>query len=393
MKQAGTRIKTQAVDRAELVVDLDAFRPIVEDMKKNGGDHVPASGWVTLDSHWACDVSVARPDEVESTFTESGVRDRFSSLEAMLAAWIGTGQEPIVPATLENYRRALATHDPLGLWRANVEDPEVLRTLVTADLGSIMDVDFIHSFMQRQPEVTRVLEVGGGYGRLAEAMLNVFGRSIRYVMVDAVPASLFYAKRYMAKACPQARVGSYYDGDPFDFEKFDCYVMPSWHFEKQNKYRYDACVNVLSFQEMAQQHVDYFLGLFDRVAEEDALIYLANAHDGPFRGTWNFPDTWEKRCCASSPRLLWALDNRIEIFAKRKYDCSLSNGALDAAYRYSVESRFDPQVYFAGAGLRRAVAPIAQEAARRIAQRTTSMGKSLIDRALGRNANGNGAGG
>jgi hypothetical protein len=278
---------------------------------------------------------------------------------------------------LADYRRLLAPHDPLGLFAANVDDAAVRKTLFTADLGSIMDIDYIYSFRRRAPEVTTVLEVGGGYGRLAEAMFNVFGGSLRYVLVDAVPGSLFYARRYLARACPEIRIGSYYDGDAFDLDRFDCYILPTWHFEALNNYRYDICINILSFQEMAQKHVDYYLDTFDKVAESEALIYIANAHDYYFRGTWNYPRSWEKRFCANSPRR-WSEEHPIEIFIKTERDCSASNGAIDAMYRYWLAQRVSPEAFLSTQSLRGVPGPLAQEILRRVRYRAGALKKRLL---------------
>jgi hypothetical protein len=374
MKQTGKLIKKHVVAREELSADRSALLPIVDDMRKNGGEHLPASVWMTLKQETPFSAESAA--YIDATFQEDAVKERFSSLEKMLFYWLGTGQEPITEATLADYRRLLAPHDPLGLFAANVADPEIRKTLFTADLGSIMDIDYIYSFRRRAPEVTRMLEVGGGYGRLAEAMFNVFGGSLRYVLVDAVPGSLFYARRYLARACPDIRIGSYYDGDAFDLDRFDCYIVPTWHFEALNTYRYDACVNILSFQEMVQKHVDYYLDTFDRVAEEEALIYVANAHDHYFRGAFNYPRHWEKRFCQNSPRR-WSEEHPIEIFIKTDHDCSAQNGAVDAMYRYWLDQRVSPEAFLAAASLKGVARPLANEVLRRVRWRARALQRRL----------------
>jgi hypothetical protein len=374
MKQIGKRLKKHPARREALTADLGALRPMVDDMRRNGGEHLPASLWMTLD--YDAPFSAESGGLIDATFTEARVEERFSSMEKMLIHWIGTGQEPISAAVLDDYRRLLEPHDPLGLFRENALDPEVCRTLCAADLGTILDMDLIYSFAERAGEPTRVLEVGGGYGRLAEAMLNVFGKSIRYVMVDAVPMSMFYAKRYLAQTCPEVRLGSYYDGDAFDLDRFDCYIVPAWHFDALNTYRYDACVNILSFQEMALKHVDHYLSLFDRVAEDRALIYVANAHDGWFRGPWNYPKHWDKRFSARSPRR-WSEDHPVEVFIKTDRDCSLSNGATDAMYGYWLAQQQDPAAFIASVGARRVVRPLAREIVRRVGHRAGELQKRL----------------
>ena len=57
-----------------------------------------------------------------------------------------------------------------------------------------MDLNLLYAFSaSSQGKATRLLEVGGGYGRLAEAAFNIFGRTVHYVMIDSVLASFYYA--------------------------------------------------------------------------------------------------------------------------------------------------------------------------------------------------------
>jgi len=243
-----------------------------------------------------------------------------------------------IDQTVSRYATLLSKTDQLGLWQANMEDPKVAASMMLADLGSIMDLNFLHTYgVDEAKDVTRILEIGGGYGRLAEAAFNVFGKSIRYVLVDSVPASLYYARKYMEQACPDIRVGSYYDGDEFDLNKFECYVIPSWYFEKMNREQYDICINIESFQEMNQQHVDTYLGLFDRLSVDGATIYVSNAHDYIFQGDWNYPANWQKLVCTNTPRS-WSPNHPTEIFVKRKGSFASQNAAMDGVHAYQVST-------------------------------------------------------
>ena len=105
--------------------------------------------------------------------------------------------------------------------------------------------------------------------------------------------------------------------------------MPAWHFERLNTLRYDICINIESMQEMNQNHVDYYLNLLESVAAEDATIYLSNAHDYYFRGSFNYPANWQKPFCANTPRS-WRSDHPTEIFRKTKRDYFLQNRVCDA---------------------------------------------------------------
>jgi putative sugar O-methyltransferase len=57
----------------------------------------------------------------------------------------------------------------------------------------------------------RVIELGGGYGRLAWTMLSLY-QGARYVLVD-VPPALAIAQRYLSETLPQCRT--------FRFRRFD----------------------------------------------------------------------------------------------------------------------------------------------------------------------------
>ncbi len=144
-----------------------------------------------------------------------------------------------------------------------------------------MDLNLINVYADFPgPRSTTILEVGGGYGRLAEAFYNTFSETMKYVLVDAVPASIMYAYLNMSK-CTSAKVGFYYNHDELDLNKFDVYVMPSWHFKRLNNSEYDISINVESMQEMAQVHVDFYMGLFDAVTRPDGLIYISNGRRSP----------------------------------------------------------------------------------------------------------------
>jgi hypothetical protein len=137
-------------------------------------------------------------------------------------------------------------------------------------------------------------------------------------------------------SCPGASIGAYLDGDPFDLDIYQCYVIPTWHFKRLNIYRYNILVSVNSMQEMSQEHVDWYLNLFDDTADSNALVYLNNAHDYTFRGAWNFPLRWQKLLSASTPRS-WSENHPAEVFVTRdSADHSCANAALDALYRSSI---------------------------------------------------------
>lgn len=326
-------LKRVLVDPRDLVIDRQRLAAIVADLRCCGGVYTPRVNWVVFG--WG-----RSPEEVDDGhpyldmgFSDKAIAKYMSTMDKMLEAWIGGTRQPASPKVVSHYAPYLTAHDPLGLWTANVANADVLSGLLEADLGSIVDLNITHSFSAMAADRPNViLEIGGGYGRLAEAALNVFGKTIKYVLVDSVPGSLLYAREYLRRACPSAQIGFYYDGDPFDLSVFDCYIVPSWHFEAVNNTGYDICLNLESFQEMGQQQVDTYLTWFNDVAREGALIYLSNAHDYRFRGEWKYPVTWQRLLCTRIPRS-WTPDHRAEVFIKSSRDYSSANAAIVAAYQ------------------------------------------------------------
>jgi hypothetical protein len=366
MEQVSRVIKARRTDASRIIADRKKLENIIEDMRNNGGMLTPNAVWLAVDPHISITSDTAPYlDEISSDMV---FQSRFATMEKMLDGWIGRGKTADVsPEVRRNYKRLISSCDPLDLWKANVEDEEVRERLIVSDLGTIMDLDLIFSFARGTKDRTLILEVGGGYGRLAEATLNVFGRSVSYVLVDSVPGSMYYASNYLKSACPNRSIGSYYDGDDFDLDRFDCFILPSWRFEELNVYTYDVCVNIESFQEMSQDHVDYYLSMFDRVTRAGAVQYISNSHDYLFKGQWNYPDHWRKVFCENTPRS-WTRHHPTEIFIKGGSDFSAANAAVDAAYIYSNEPA-DVERYLAKVGARAAMMPAARFFGKRAVRR------------------------
>lgn len=224
----GTFIRQFRVDSADLVLDKATYDKIMEDMQQHAGMHKPSPHW-----------------QMGAIFSDSVEKQENPNFEDLMARWIGKTR--ILSISQEDfvaYRDFLVGHDQLGFLNShfsNAEFPEVSPMRV-ADLRTIMEVSLISEYSNgAERERALFLEVGGGYGRLAEAFLNVFQEQVKYVMIDTVPASLYYAYAYLTANLPDRRIGFYYQGDEFDLSIFDCYIIPAWHFEAlNNQPKYDV---------------------------------------------------------------------------------------------------------------------------------------------------------
>ena len=337
--QKDRKIKKRATP--ELSADQSEYQLLLDDMIQNSGLLIP-------DPNWLMTEDTSRPaetyDQTEALkFAASNAAfTKASKMKDLMHAWVGSSNRP-TQMEISRYFRFLQHCDALDLWPANMAEPTDAVPIFRQDLGSLMDLNLLYAFSASSREKpTRILEIGGGYGRLAEAAFNIFGRTVQYVIIDSVPASLFYAKKYLSYACPDARVRSYYDaGNHFDLDRCDIAIVPAWHFERVNMLCYDVCVNIESMQEMNQHHVDYYLNLFETVGVDGATIYLSNAHDYYFRGSFNYPRNWQKLFCANTPRS-WTPDHPTEIFRKSSQDYSFPNRISDALHKYNVSLETDP---------------------------------------------------
>ncbi|MBF4253687.1 putative sugar O-methyltransferase, partial [Vibrio anguillarum] len=183
-----------------------------------------------------------------------------------------------------------------------------------------------------------ICEVGGGYGRLARVFSNFYKGSVKYVLVDSVPVSIMFSYQYLVDQCPEAKIGFYYNGDEFDLDKYDIYIVPSWHFEKMNNVKYDIAINIESMQEMNFEEIKRFMNIFDRCVKDNGIIYLSNSKEYVYKGEWPYPDNWECQFRQNTPRS-WTKKHPTEIF--KKSDGSFSDKESLFEFYSNVEELYE----------------------------------------------------
>lgn len=284
----------------------DLIRTAYDDLEKHQGLLGPGEIW-DLAARFS-----AHPEEFDNL-----------TFDDLLPLWVGdNAMHEVTAEVLEHYRPFLSEIDHLGLLAPflSAESGNQYTRMIT-DLGTIIDVNLITRYLkQSEGDHTYILELGGGYGRLAEAFLAIFENQMKYVMLDAVPESLVYAYLYLSKNFPDRRIGFYYCGHDFDLTMYDCYIVPTWRFEELNGYKFDVAVNIESMQEMRQEQIDYYLSLFDRVTKLGGEIYLANSRDY-HQKEFKYPKRWRLLFKRNAPRS-WTPHHPIEVFekAERGYD-------------------------------------------------------------------------
>lgn len=122
-----------------------------------------------------------------------------------------------------------------------------------------------------------VIEVGGGYGRLAMIFLAYFGADIHWVNVDFAPSSLLFSGQVMRQLFPHLNIAdtfSLQEGEPLDGYNF--VSLPAWRISEVGSKTYDLGVNVHSFQEMTRKSVAFYKGEVWRCLHHQGYFYLIN---------------------------------------------------------------------------------------------------------------------
>jgi len=310
-------VKRNIGDDFEIDGDYGIFMKIVEDMGANAGILKPAINWgVEIKNHSGSDyfggAEVGSYAEIKEAYNK-----KYSTMRKMMDPWIGcVGLQSITQEIIGDYADFIRLIDDLDLSPQYFDKSNKLtekgRGLLNTDLGTIIDLNLINKFSAK--ENISIIEVGGGYGRLTEGFFEAIGGGkVKYLMLDSVPASLLYSCKYLRKKFPELKIGFYYDGDDLDFDVYDCYIMPTWHYTPTD-YKFDVCLNIQSMQEMAQHHVDYFLDLFDKSVASDGIVYLSNEKDYVFQGAWNYPSRWNLVLSIRTPRS-WTRNSPTEIYS------------------------------------------------------------------------------
>lgn len=303
--------------------DPELLKKIVEDLFLNAGKLSPIMHWhmidktdQEIDNYLDENVSKELIDRYQSSY------DKFyDESEKFLYSWLGENKNILTQEQLDKQLKFLSKIDTLHLSNGIRETLNKDIDWIAADLLSVVDVNILEKTIDLSKNECKIIELGGGYGRLAEAMVNIIS-GIKYVLIDAVPGSIMFSYFYLKEQLPDKKIGFYYNGDEYDLSKYDIYIIPSWHFEAINNEKFDIAINILSMQEMSQFHVDHYLELFNSILNDYGIIYLSNSHDYVFKGDWNYNSCWLKLLELEDPYRFRSLT---ELFIKQPYNCNSIN--------------------------------------------------------------------
>jgi hypothetical protein len=342
-------IGVAALDDLRLPLDGALYDRIVADVAEHGSHLVPAEPWQ--------EATLFRGDEA---------RGRRPSFQDLVVPWIGFGQRPASEPQVAETRAFLEEVAPGFRLPAGLETAmRNAEKMAVGDLWTATEVGLITAHATAHDRPLRVLEIGGGYGRLVEGLLGVSGLSVQCVMVDAVPASLYYAHAYLTHRLPARRVASWYVDGPDAAADADAYIVPPWHLGDVRD-GFDVASNVSSFQEMNDDQIATYLQLIDEAVRSDGLVYLCNSRIYKWPREYAYPPTWRYELKANSPTA-FSLDRPVELLRRCAVDCSEHNQRVQERYLASSYQEFrsaaEQRIAELRAGLERAQERAAEAAA------------------------------
>lgn len=283
----GRRIK----DFSEIKIDREMFDFLVHDRENRDPLYLPASRWEGR----------ASPTDKNSHSQSDNAAIVPNTLENNLIDWVG--QSGICPASPEHIQSYIDFIQKLGekeiLGRLDTNDSG----LIIADLNTFMDLATLNKFVfsnERKDHIT-VLEVGGGYGRLAEGLLAEFPVIDLLIEVDSVIDSLCYCYSYLEVAFPEKQIMMLgYHSSPV--QECDVVVCPSWRMESLKLDTVELFINISSFQEMYDEQVKMYVEWWQSLSLENSMFYISNSRDFYYRRNYEYPQDWELLYKARTPR-------------------------------------------------------------------------------------------
>lgn len=191
-----------------------------------------------------------------------------------------------------------------------------------ADLSIPQDFLFISKYLDKQKTSSRkiIVEVGGGFGVLAEQFVSSWEQNHCYIIVDAVPESCWFQYAFLKAFCSDKRIGASFNGDQFDTEAFDIFILPAWEAENTliGKTYADAVANVASIQEMPDETAREYFRLFDKILKNNGLVFFQNSREFFYKREYEFPINWKYVVKEVTPRSrTW--DYPLDLLVKREY--------------------------------------------------------------------------
>lgn len=266
------------------------------------------------------------------------------SFDEMMPLWVGRGaMRPITEERMQEYDNFLTSVLGKSRYAEIVDSLAADRgELIEADLGPPHDFLLVEYFLRSLPSVNaklRILEVGGGYGRLAEVFIRELRQRFTYILCDGVSESIHYSHAYLRARLPDANIYAAFDGNPLpSLADVDVLILPSWRLPELGDHSIDVAMNVASIQEMPQATIDAYFAQFTRLLRLDGLFFFQNSRDFVCRREFVFEKTWQYLMKRQTPRAR-TINYPTDILQVRDRDMRNENVAIELAYFKDLSER------------------------------------------------------
>lgn len=317
------RAFTQLGHRFNHSTNRTLYDTVLKDLDLRGGLMTPRGLWHPLNFNFPFNPSGENERKMKLKYMSQEELDvlfekKYRNMTKMFGGWTGMAyDDDVLTGTLLQFRRVLRHLDVFSMLPVEAYSTEkafadyvVKNQLLQCDLDTVLDVNLILSHASQRLPVTgqsspvRVLEIGGGFGRIPEALFSMANPAkVAYLLVDAAPITMVLQYQYLSSAFPGLRVGIYCDEKDMEaynrqgLGAFDIFILAAWEFSSEVELsrldaHFDISINVQSMQEMSQWHVDYYINAFNRVTRPGGIVYNSNSRRWMFRGRWEWPNRW-----------------------------------------------------------------------------------------------------
>ncbi len=195
--------------------------------------------------------------------------------------------------------------------------------VVTQDLCNSIH-EYLHAtqFTDMSKSPLRVLEIGAGYGRLAEVFLQA-KPGLKYWIVD-IPPALYVSQRYLSQVFPEKKVFKFRPFARFadverEVEDSDICFFLSNQIEMLPPKSVDITLCISNLHEMTKQQILHYFHQIDRMTH--GIFYTKQwmrsiARENGFsisRSEYPVPSVWAERFNARHPLQSWFFEAGYEI--------------------------------------------------------------------------------
>lgn len=279
--------------------------------------------------------------DISSLVNRLVTKDEPATFLDMLPLWVGNAAlKGVSEIRIAEYRNFLESFELQSEFDALVQARLAEKgEIAEHDLGPIQDflvlTQTINQNLRKERPV--ILEVGGGYGRLAELFAIKRPKRQCYVLTDSVPESLYYSWKYLSRRCRDLRIGAYFLGDRYSPDDWDIYVLPAWVL-KEKLSGFDVVINVASIQEMADSTADAYFQFFKDRLSMGGICFFQNSRDFYYQREYFFPSEWKYLIKRDTPRSR-TLDYPLEIMQVKEVSEAEHNLKIVSEYYVSLKHK------------------------------------------------------